>query len=105
MQSGGEQRVKLEGEYDLLRQTEVREIFASLPALKQLTLDFSAVTYVDSTFLGELARLHQRLAGCRISLTGANKNLKKIFALVGFDQLFTIRSNESESENNAAGPV
>ena len=105
MQSSGEQRVKLEGEYDLLRQAEVREIFASLPALKQLTLDFSAVTYVDSTFLGELARLHQRLAGCRISLTGANKNLKKIFDLVGFDQLFTIRSSESESENNAAGPV
>ena len=105
MQSGGEQRVKLEGEYDLLRQAEVTEIFTSLPSLKQLTLDFSAVTYVDSTFLGELARLHQRLPGCRISLTGANKNLKKIFALVGFDQLFTIISSESESENNAAGPV
>ncbi len=94
MQTGGEQRVKLEGEYDLLRQAEVAEIFASLPALKQLTLDFSAVTYVDSTFLGELARLHQRLADCRISLTGANKNLKKIFALVGFDQLFTVTAGD-----------
>ena len=90
MQPGGEQCVKLEGEYDLLRQAEVAEIFTSLAPLKQLTLDFSAVTYVDSTFLGELARLHQRLPGCRISLTGANTNLKKIFDLVGFDQLFTI---------------
>jgi anti-anti-sigma factor len=90
MQTGGEPRVKLEGEYDLLRQAEVDAIFASLPALEQLILDFSAVTYVDSTFLGQLARLHQRLPGCRISLTGANKNLKKIFDLVGFDRLFTI---------------
>ena len=102
MQTGGEQRVELEGEYDLLRQTEVAEIFDSLPALKELTLDFSAVTYVDSTFLGELARLHQRQPGCRITLTGANENLKKIFDLVGFDQLFIIRSRESESENRAA---
>jgi anti-anti-sigma factor len=90
MQTGGEPRVKLEGEYDLLRQAEVDAIFASLPALEQLILDFSAVTYVDSTFLGQLARLHQRLPGCRISLTGANKNLKKIFDLVGFDRLFAI---------------
>ncbi|HEX3458799.1 MAG TPA: STAS domain-containing protein [Candidatus Baltobacteraceae bacterium] len=96
MQTGGERRVTLEGEYDLLRQAEVAEIFGSLPALKQLDLDFSAVTYVDSTFLGELARLHNRLPGCRISLTGANPNLKKIFDVVGFGQIFAIKTSESE---------
>lgn len=46
------------GEYDLTHQAQLRAEFDALYAENSLVLDMSAVTYLDSTFIGELIRLH-----------------------------------------------
>jgi anti-anti-sigma regulatory factor len=54
------------GEYDLTHQSQVRAEFDALRDENHLILDMSAVTFLDSTFVSELIRLHRERAdrGC-----------------------------------------
>jgi len=74
------------GEYDLRHQERLR---ADLDALRadprDLVLDMSAVTYLDSTFVTELIRLHNMRAihGVgRLTIVRVAPNVKRIFALL-----------------------
>ena len=82
--------VKLEGEYDLARREELATLFSSVSAHGPATVDMSGVTYVDSSFLHELARLHFRLNGNVITLTGTSAAMRRLLSIVNFDQLFSI---------------
>jgi hypothetical protein len=47
------------GEYDLKHQAALHAEFDALHVEDSLVLDMSAVTYLDSTFIGELIWLHE----------------------------------------------
>jgi anti-anti-sigma factor len=83
-------RIALEGEYDLTRQDEIARLFDSLDGDGAVLIDLTNVTYLDSTVLKELARLRLRCAGRTISLAGANDNIRHIFKIVGFEDIFDI---------------
>lgn len=84
------QRIELDGEYDLSRREELSLLFAALPDTTPTVIDLSRVTYVDSTFLRELASLHFRFKENRVTLVGANSSIRRLLGLVQFDQLFCI---------------
>jgi anti-anti-sigma factor len=83
-------RVLLEGEYDLARQDEVARLFASLDGDDPIIIDVARVTYIDSTILKELGKLHLRSAGRTITLAGPSDHLRHVLEIVGFDQIFDI---------------
>ncbi len=83
-------RVELSGEYDLSRKGQVAALFGALRADGPVTIDLAKVTYIDSTFLHELAALRFRLKGQSITLTGASASVKRILRLVKFEQLFVL---------------
>lgn len=81
-------RVTLEGEYDLTRKAEIATLFQTLDGDDDLILDLTNVTYLDSTILEELAALRRRNAQRSITLAGASDHIRRVFEIVGFDQLF-----------------
>jgi anti-anti-sigma regulatory factor len=73
------------GEYDLKHQAELRAEFDAVRVEDSLVLDMSAVTYLDSTFIGELIRLHGLRAqrGCdRLTIVRPASIVKKVLALL-----------------------
>jgi len=73
------------GEYDLVHQASLRAEFKVLQFEAQnLILDMSAVTYVDSTFIKELIRLHNvRTArgNGRLTIVRGAVAVKRVFAM------------------------
>lgn len=73
------------GEYDLTHQAQLRAEFDALRAENSLVLDLSAVTYLDSTFIGELVRLHtmRTQRGCdRLTIVRPAPIAKRVLSLL-----------------------
>ena len=83
-------RIALDGEYDLARKDEIEGLFDSVDGDGAVVIDCSNVTYLDSTFLKELAKLRRRSSDRPISLTGVNDNIRRVLEIVGFARLFDI---------------
>ncbi|MBV9720182.1 MAG: STAS domain-containing protein [Candidatus Eremiobacteraeota bacterium] len=88
-------RIELHGEYDLSRKEEVGALFRSIAEGPQVIIDLRDVTYIDSSFLSELALLRSRLRSDKIMLVGPSQNVKRILTLVSFEQLFQIVNDET----------
>lgn len=84
-----ENRLELEGEWDLDRRAELDSLFARLRPGTQAVIDMRRLTYLDSTVLNKLAALQQRL-DCQITLLGPSPQIYRILCLVSFDKLFRI---------------
>ena len=81
------------GEYDLTHQLSVRADFESLVDESAIIFEMSAVTYLDSTIVGELARLRALRADRNLkppSIVRCSLALKKIFSILGLGALFRI---------------
>lgn len=83
-------RLSLEGEYDLARRDEIARLFDSIDGDGAVVIDLTNVTYLDSTILNELARLRRHGADRPVLLAGANAHIRRIFKVVGFEELFDI---------------
>jgi anti-anti-sigma factor len=83
-------RIALSGEYDLRRREEVRELFESVEHLSEVDINFSNVTYIDSSFLNELVALRNRVPDCSITLSGSSRHVKRVFEIVDFGRIFNI---------------
>lgn len=83
-------RVALKGEYDLARLHEIAALFNSLGDDGAILIDLTEVTYLDSTVLKELARLRLQDESRVIQLAGANSNIRRLFKIVGFEEVFDI---------------
>lgn len=83
-------RVTLMGEYDLSRKAEVAELFGSINGQSSVVIDLSDVTYIDSTILGALALLRQQDLKRSIQLAGANRHIRRLLLVVGFDRIFDL---------------
>lgn len=88
MRSQTLRRVALDGEYDLSRKEEVASLFARLVPDSPAVVDMSSVTYIDSTFLHQLALLHFRFKDFPVTLVNVRPNVKRILGIVKFDRLF-----------------
>jgi anti-anti-sigma factor len=83
-------RIELNGEYDLSSKDDIASLFRSLRADGPAVIDMVKVTYIDSTFLHELAELRSRFKQHPITLLGVNKNLQRVLNIANFDRLFEI---------------
>lgn len=88
------ERIELTGDYDLSRRDEIRAVFDRVDGKCPVVLDVRSVTYADSSFLHELARLKMSHSNCTMLIYGANPMLKKLLHLLAFDKLFTIADPE-----------
>jgi anti-anti-sigma factor len=81
--------VRLSGEIDQSNMTEkiapVNEQIAAMPSGSTLVLDFSDLTYINSTFIGNLAGWYRalQLKQGALRLKHVNESVKEILTLVG----------------------
>ena len=76
----------------------VRTEIEKFGALKHLVLDFSSISFMNSTALGMCIDFRNRAAkaGGKTALSGLNQQLLDLLKMVKVDKLYTIIRNESE---------
>jgi len=86
--------IELGGEVDLYTAPEFKERMVELieSGKKQIVVDLSKATFIDSTTLGVLVGGVKRLrtAGGQLALVCSDRNITKIFEITGLDRVFTI---------------
>lgn len=89
----------LEGEIDLHRSPQVKESLEPFISQKvpRILLDFSAVTYVDSSGLATMIETLQRIQsyGGKFALFGLRESVRAIFEIARLDQIFNIFPDEA----------
>jgi anti-anti-sigma regulatory factor len=81
------------GEYDLTHQLSVRADFESLLDESEIILEMSAVTYLDSTLVGELVRFRSLRVDRNLSppsIVRCSLPVKKLFTILGLGALFRL---------------
>ena len=75
----------------------IRELIES--GKKQIVVDLSKATFIDSTTLGVLVGGVKRLrpAGGALALVCTDENITKIFEITGLDRVFPIHSSREEA--------
>jgi anti-sigma B factor antagonist len=86
--------ISLAGEVDLYTAPEFKQqlLEAIGRGAKQVVVDFSNTTFIDSTTLGVLVGGVKRLRtnDGQLSLVCSDRNITKIFEITGLDRVFTI---------------
>jgi len=104
---GGVTTIKLKGEIDLHGSPVLREEFRACAAEKaeRLLLDFTDVSYIDSSGLATLIE-YVRESGAydgKLALFGLQKKVRTIFDLVRLNELFVIKDSREEAVAAIAG--
>jgi anti-sigma B factor antagonist len=93
--------IELGGEVDLYTAPEFKERMVQLidDGKKQIVVDLSQATFIDSTTLGVLVGGVKRLrpAGGALALVCTDQNITKIFEITGLDRVFAIHSTRDEA--------
>jgi anti-sigma B factor antagonist len=93
--------IALAGEVDLYTAPEFKQQLLDVIAkdAKDVIVDFSRTTFIDSTTLGVLVGGVKRLRAQdgRLSLVCSDRNITKIFEITGLDRVFTIHSTRDEA--------
>lgn len=79
------------GEYDIACKEHLRLDLARLNDIRDVVLDFTDVTYIDSTLIGELIRLHQIREDKGygpMAIVVQKPQLKRLFALLSLENVF-----------------
>lgn len=87
--------VKIFGDFDVLNSGEIKNKIlekVSDVVSKDLVIDLTNVSYIDSSGLGVLIGLHKqcKLNGRRLKLFGLNKQLEELFSLTSLDKILNI---------------
>jgi anti-sigma B factor antagonist len=86
--------VELSGEVDLHHSVELRDILGRHAEEKRprLIVDFSGVSYIDSSGLATFIEYLQRALGYggRVAIGGVGERLRTIFDIARLDQIFSI---------------
>ena len=86
--------IKLSGELEIGRKDEIRSALAIPAAASAVLLDFSEITYADSTALAELLRFRTEAerAGVRLAIvTGiANQQFARLITYAGLQDAFAV---------------
>ena len=93
--------IELGGEVDLYTAPEFKERLVQLieSGKKQIVVDLSKATFIDSTTLGVLVGGVKRLrpAGGSLALVCTDENITKIFEITGLDRVFPIHDSRDEA--------
>jgi anti-sigma B factor antagonist len=93
--------IALTGEVDLYTAPEFKQQLLDVIAqgAKDVVVDFSDTTFIDSTTLGVLVGGVKRLRmnDGQLSLVCSDRNITKIFEITGLDRVFTIYGSRDEA--------
>ena len=93
--------ISLAGEVDLYTAPEFKERMVQVieQGKKQVVVDLSKATFIDSTTLGVLVGGVKRLrpAGGSLAIVCADQNICKIFEITGLDRVFPIHASRDEA--------
>jgi anti-sigma B factor antagonist len=93
--------ISLAGEVDLYTAPEFKQQLLEVIGQggKQVIVDFSDTTFIDSTTLGVLVGGVKRLRTNegQLSLVCSDRNITKIFEITGLDRVFTIYPTRTEA--------
>jgi anti-sigma B factor antagonist len=93
--------IALAGEVDLYTAPEFKQQLLDVIGKggKDVVVDFSDTTFIDSTTLGVLVGGVKRLRAQdgRLSLVCSDRNIRKIFEITGLDRVFTIYPTRDEA--------
>jgi anti-anti-sigma factor len=97
--------IALGGELELSRRNEVREALTLDGAPAAVLLDFSDVTYADSTTLAELLRFHREAstANVRVALLVKSKQFARVIEYAGLDGAFNLFDRRSSALSYLGG--
>jgi anti-sigma B factor antagonist len=98
--------ISLSGEVDLYTAPEFKQQLLELvgQGAKDVVVDLSNTTFIDSTTLGVLVGGVKRLRpnGGQLSLVCSDRNITKIFEITGLDKVFPIYETRSEAVEQIA---
>ncbi len=91
----GKATIKLSGRFDFNTHRDFRGAYEPLvadPAIRTVVVDFNDVDYLDSSALGMLLMLRDKLGGANkeIALAGVRGNVKQVLDIANFGKLFQI---------------
>jgi anti-sigma B factor antagonist len=93
--------ISLAGEVDLYTAPEFKQQLLEVigQGAKEVVVDFSDTTFIDSTTLGVLVGGVKRLRtnDGQLSLVSSDRNITKIFEITGLDRVFTIYGSRDEA--------
>ena len=93
--------IELGGEVDLYTAPEFKERMVQVieAGKKQVVVDLSKATFIDSTTLGVLVGGVKRLrpAGGSLVIVCSDQNICKIFEITGLDRVFPIHGSREEA--------
>jgi anti-sigma B factor antagonist len=93
--------IALGGEVDLYTAPEFKQQLLDVigKGAKEVVVDFSDTTFIDSTTLGVLVGGVKRLRtnDGQLSLVCSDRNITKIFEITGLDRVFTIYGSRDEA--------
>jgi anti-sigma B factor antagonist len=93
--------ISLAGEVDLYTAPEFKQQLLDVIAkgAKNVVVDFTETTFIDSTTLGVLVGGVKRLRANegQLSLVCSDRNITKIFEITGLDRVFTIHATRDEA--------
>jgi anti-sigma B factor antagonist len=93
--------IALSGEVDLYTAPEFKQQLLDVigKGAKDVIVDFSKTTFIDSTTLGVLVGGVKRLRPNegQLSLVCSDRNITKIFEITGLDRVFTIYATREEA--------
>ena len=84
--------IKITGRFDFNAHHDFRNIYRNEKSAAKYTIDMSGTEYIDSSALGMLLLLREHAGNesSKITISGCNEDIKKIFAISNFEKLFTI---------------
>lgn len=93
--SAGKADIVLNGRFDFNTHRDFRSAYEPLigdDEVRAVSVDFTAVDYLDSSALGMLLMLRDKLGGVgkEITLTGVQGNVKQVLDIANFGKLFQI---------------
>jgi anti-sigma B factor antagonist len=93
--------ISLSGEVDLYTAPDFKQKLLEVIGQggRDVVIDFSNTTFIDSTTLGVLVGGVKRLRpnGGQLSLVCADRNITKIFEITGLDKVFPIYESRDEA--------
>ena len=107
--SGDAYVISLTGEVDLYTAPEFKQQLLEVIGQggKEVVVDFSGTTFIDSTTLGVLVGGVKRLRtnDGQLSLVCSDRNITKIFEITGLDKVFTIYPTREEAVSAIGSPA
>ncbi len=99
--------IELGGEVDLYTAPEFKERMVDLieQGKRNLVIDLSGATFIDSTTLGVLVGAEKQLRASdgAVVLVCPERNIRKVFEITGLDRVFTMHDSRDEALADASG--